>query len=119
MTSEGNYMEKCHVSVPVSSGTVLWGDQMNLSVTSLVSSAPGKSVGEKAKLAVLRALRTFIQGVAAALPAGGAGAEILSVGYWEMFGVSVLVAGFTALASLLQNLATFLPEDPVNPPPAG
>lgn len=89
---------------------------MNLS-TALVGSAPGNSFSAKAKVAALRGLRTFIQGVAAALPTGGAGAEILSVGYWEMFGVAVLGAVFAGLASFLQNVATVLPADPTQTNP--
>lgn len=85
---------------------------MEFTAAAVVGSAPGRTIGEKFKLAGLRALRTFIQGVAAAFPAGGTGAAILGTGYWETFGVAVLGAMITALASLLQNLASFLPEDP-------
>jgi hypothetical protein len=80
--------------------------------TAVFGSAPGDSMGDKLKLAALRALRTFLQGVAAAFPAGGAGAAILSTGYWETFAVAVLGAAITALASFLQNVASVLPQDP-------
>ncbi len=83
----------------------------------LLGGAPGKSVGAKAQVAALRGIRTFIQGVAAALPTGGAGAEILSVGYWEMVGVAVIGAAFAGLASFLQNVATIFPEDPTQKDP--
>lgn len=77
----------------------------------LFGKSPG-ATGEKFKLAALRALRTFIQGFAAAFGTGGAGSAILSTGYWETFAVSVLGAAITAFASFLQNLASFLPDDP-------
>lgn len=83
-----------------------------MDTNAVFGSAPGDSFGEKAKLAALRALRTFLQGVAAAVPTGGIGSEILTVGYWEMFGVAVIAAALAAVASFLQNIAAFLPDDP-------
>lgn len=85
----------------------------------LLGSSPGQTVGEKVKVAFYRALRTLIQGVTAAFPSAGAGAAILSTGYWKTFGVSVLGAAITAGVTLLQNLAAFLPDDPTQqkPPP--
>jgi hypothetical protein len=83
----------------------------------LVGSSPGRTFGEKLGIAGLRALRTFLQGVAAAFGTGAAGAEILSTGYWETFGVSVLGAVITAIASFIQNAASFLPEDPTQKTP--
>jgi hypothetical protein len=82
----------------------------------LGSSAPGDSVREKFKLSALRGLKTFLQGVAASLPTGGAGAEILEVGYWEMVGVAIIAAAFAGLASFIQNISTFLPDDPTVTP---
>lgn len=75
---------------------------------------PGKPGGwrRKLKLASLRATKTLIQGIASAFPTAAAGAQILSVGYWETFGVSCLAAAITAVVSLLNNVATFLPIDP-------
>lgn len=68
--------------------------------------------GHKVQLALLRSLRTLLQGLAAALPAAGVGTAILSTSYWATVGYSVLAAFVTAGASFLQNVATFLPDDP-------
>ena len=78
----------------------------------ILGSSPGGTVGEKAKIAFLRALRTLIQGVAGAFPAAGAGVAILSTGYWQTFGYGCVAALVTAIVSFLQNIASFLPEDP-------
>jgi hypothetical protein len=78
----------------------------------VVGRAPGATFGETAKLASYRALRTFIQGVAASLGTGAVGTSVLDASYWEAFGVSVLGALITAGVSFLQNIATFLPTDP-------
>ena len=75
-------------------------------------SSPGNSVGAKVKTAFYRALRTLIQGIAAAFPAAGAGTVVLTESYWKTFAYSVVAAGITALVSFLQNIATILPEDP-------
>jgi hypothetical protein len=64
----------------------------------LFGSAPGATLGATLKLAFLRALRTFIQGVVAALPAAGVGTGILDASYWETFGYSVIAAAIAALA---------------------
>jgi len=90
---------------------------MNLAAA-IFGSAPAPTTEANLKLAALRALRTFIQGVVAAFGAGGAGSAILATGYWETFGVSVLGAAITALASFLQNVAAFLPQDPTQRSPA-
>lgn len=94
---------------------------MNL-VNAVVGSVPGPTTSGKLRLAFARAARTFLQGTAAAFASGGAGSAILSTGYWETFGVAVLGAAITAAASFLQNVASFLPEDPTQqspgPPPA-
>ena len=79
--------------------------------------SPGNSVGEKAKVAGLRSLRTLLQGVAGAFPAAGAGTVVLSTGYWETLGYSCLAAVVTALVSLLNNVASFLPQDPTQTTP--
>ncbi len=78
----------------------------------LLGSSPGGTIKEKARVAFLRALKTLIQGIAAAFPSGGAGAAILGTGYWKTFGVACLTALITAFASFLNNVATFLPDDP-------
>jgi len=78
--------------------------------------------GARFKLAGLRALKTFLQGVVAALPASGAGQAILGTTYWKTFGYSVLAAAIAGAASFIQNMANFLPDDPTvhtPPQPAG
>jgi hypothetical protein len=84
----------------------------NMAKGVILSSSPGKTLGEKAKGAALRALRTLVQGVAAAFPSAGVGTAILSKGYFLTLGYSCLAALITALVSFLNNVATFLPEDP-------
>lgn len=83
-----------------------------MNTATLIGSSPGSTVAEKAKVAALRALRTLIQGIAAAFPAAGPGSAILSTTYWETFGYSCLAALITAVVSFLNNVATFLPQDP-------
>lgn len=87
---------------------------MNVSVTAaaLFAHAPGPGIPGRLKLAFLRALRTFLQGVAGAFPSAGAGTAVLSTGYWETFLFAVIAACIAGVVSLLQNLASFLPEDP-------
>jgi hypothetical protein len=75
----------------------------------------GRSPGdwpENLATAALRALRTLLQGTAAAFPAAGAGTVILQTTYWNTFGYSCLAALIAALVSFIQNVAVFLPEDP-------
>jgi hypothetical protein len=92
------------------------GDQITeapmLTAAKILGSSPGGTAGEKAKTALLRALRTLIQGLAAAFPAAGTGVAILSTGYWQTFGYACVAALITAIVSFLQNIATILPEDP-------
>lgn len=83
---------------------------------SIVGSAPGDTVNQKARLALLRALRTLIQGIAGAFPAAGAGTVILSTDYWHTFGFACLAALISAIVSFLQNVAGFLPTDPTQRP---
>jgi len=73
--------------------------------------SPGEA-GERWTVALLRALRTLIQGVAGAFPAAGVGTAVLTTSYWTAFLYTCLAAAVTALVSLLQNLASFLPPDP-------
>ena len=75
----------------------------------------GKSPGDiPARLgtAALRALRTLLQGIAAAFPAAGAGTVVLQTTYWKTFGYSCLAALIVAIVAFLQNVAGFLPDDP-------
>jgi hypothetical protein len=83
----------------------------------LLGRAPGDFLA-RLKLATLRSLRTFIQGIAGAFPAAGIGTAVLTTGYWETFGYSCIAAGVAALTCLLQNVATIFPEDPTQRPPA-
>lgn len=78
----------------------------------LIGRSPGDSFSQRFRKAILRALRTFIQGIAAAFPTAGAGGVVLSTGYWQTFGFSCVAAAITAVVSLLQNVASFLPTDP-------
>ena len=68
-------------------------------------------------IAALRALRTLIQGIAAAFPAAGAGIAVLHSTCWQTFGYSCLAALIAALVSFLQNVAGILPEDPTQQRP--
>jgi hypothetical protein len=82
---------------------------------SITNAIIGRSPGDgSARLgtAALRALRTLLQGIAAAFPAAGAGTVVLQTTYWEAFGYSCLAALIAAIVSFLQNVAGFLPEDP-------
>lgn len=65
----------------------------------------------KVGLACKRALRTFLQGVAGAFPSAGAGTVVLTTGYWETLGYSVIAAAIAGLVALIQNIAALLPED--------
>ena len=80
--------------------------------TAVLGGAPGDSLGDKLKLSALRAFRTFLQGVAAAFPAGGAGAAIPAPATGRRSAWAVLGAGITAIASLLQNVASNLSRGP-------
>jgi hypothetical protein len=70
-------------------------------------------------IAFIRSLRTFVQGVLAAIVSALAGKSILDTGYGKAFEFAVVAAAFTALASFLHNVAGFLPNDPIQttPPP--
>jgi hypothetical protein len=74
---------------------------------------------ERVLLAFIRALRTFVQGVLAALVTAFAGKSIFDTGYGKAFGFAVVAAALTALTSFLHNVAGFLPNDPTQttPPP--
>lgn len=78
--------------------------------SNLIARAPG-DLASRAKLAALRALRTFLQGVVAALPSAGVGTQILSTDYLETFGYSVVAAGLAAAVTFLQNVISWLPVD--------
>lgn len=78
----------------------------------VVGHAAKSSGGASVKLAALRALRTFLQGVAASFGTGAAGDAILDATYWEAVGVAIIGAAITAFASFIHNISTFLPVDP-------
>ena len=83
----------------------------------LIGSTPVGPPRERLELAVMRSLRTLLQGIAAAIPAASAGSAMLSIGYWTAIGYSCLGAVVTAGVSLLQNIAKFLPDDPTQAQP--
>ena len=70
-------------------------------------------------MALLRSLRTLLQGIAASVPAASAGSAVLSISYWSAIGYSILGAFVTAFVALLQNVAKFLPDDPTQAQPVG
>ena len=83
--------------------------------TRLTHAIIGRSPGDilaRLGTAALRALRTLLQGIAAAFPAAGAGIVVLQTTYWRTFGYSCLAALIAAIVAFLQNVAGFLPEDP-------
>jgi hypothetical protein len=82
-----------------------------INATSIIARAPGKGWA-KVRIAGLRALRTFLQGVGGAIPSASVGAAILTASYWTTLGYSCLAAGVAALVSFAQNVVNFLPEDP-------
>jgi len=77
----------------------------------LLGGAPG-AFKERFRVALLRAVRTLLQGVAGAFPAAGLGTAVLTTSYWATFGYSCIAAGVAAFACLLQNVAAIFPEDP-------
>lgn len=77
----------------------------------IIGRSPG-SLRQRITTAALRALRTLIQGIAAAVPAAGAGTVVLETSYWKAFGYSCLAAVIVAIVSFLHNVAGLLPEDP-------
>ena len=79
-------------------------------------SSPG-AFFERVLLAFIRSLRTFVQGVLAALISALAGKSIVNTGYGKAFEFAVVAAAVTALASFLHNVAGFLPNDPTQTPP--
>jgi hypothetical protein len=90
---------------------------MQITSAALLGGSPGATPGATLKLAFLRALRTFIQGVAGAFPAAGVGMSIVDASYWSTFEYSVLAAAIAAVASFLQNAASVLPADPTQKVP--
>lgn len=81
----------------------------------LLGGAPGE-FKDRTRIALLRAVRTMLQGVAGAFPAAGLGTAVLTTTYWATFGYSCIAAGVAALACLLQNVAAIFPEDPTQKP---
>ena len=92
------------------------GRDMPLITHAIIGRSPGESFPARIGNAALRALRTLIQGIAAAFPAAGAGTIVLQTTYWNTFGYSCLAALIAAIVALLQNVAGFLPEDPKQQP---
>ena len=78
--------------------------------TEIFASAPGATPKARVQQAFLRALRTFLQGIADAFPTAGAGMMVLATGYWTAFLYACLAALIAALVSFLQNVADFLPS---------
>jgi hypothetical protein len=87
-------------------------------LVAFLGSSPGAFL-ERVLLAFIRSLRTFVQGVIAALISAFAGMGIFDTGYGKAFGFAVVAAAITALTSFLHNVAGFLPDDPTQtkPPP--
>ena len=50
------------------------------------------------KLALLRAVRTLLQGIVAAFGTAGVGTTVVTTGYWKAFMVALAGAGITAIA---------------------
>jgi hypothetical protein len=82
----------------------------------IIGRSPG-DIPERLGTAALRALRTLLQGIAAAFPAAGAGMVVLQATYWQTFAYSCLAALIAATVAFLQNVAGFLPEDPTQQSP--
>jgi hypothetical protein len=94
------------------------GHEMEMKATAiLLGSSPGGSWRDKVKLALWRATRTFLQGLAASFGTGAVGSAYLDTGYWEAVAVSIGGALITAVVSFLQNVASFLPTDPTQKEP--
>jgi hypothetical protein len=79
-------------------------------------SSPG-AFFERVLLAFIRSLRTFVQGVLAALISALAGKSIVDTSYGKAFEFAVVAAAITALASFLHNVSGFLPNDPTQTAP--
>jgi hypothetical protein len=87
-------------------------------LVAFLGSSPG-AFFERVLIAFVRSLRTFVQGVLAALVSAFAGKSIVDASYGKALGFAVVAAAVTALASFLHNVAGFLPNDPTQttPPP--
>jgi hypothetical protein len=83
-----------------------------MTTAAIIGRAPGTEWRDRLRLALLRATRTLIQGIVAALPTAGLGTAVLSASYWQTFLLALVGALVTAVASFLQNIAAFLPADP-------
>lgn len=88
-------------------------------LSAIVGSSPSGTggFGQKASLAGLRALRTLLQGVAAALVTAFGGEAAFDAGWGETFLFLLVSAVVTAVASFLNNIAGFLPVDPTQRSP--
>jgi hypothetical protein len=83
---------------------------MNVGALVLGGSPSGDGFWSKVAKAGWRALRTLLQGIAAAFPAAGPGSTIVNATYWKTFWASVLVAVTAALVSFFQNVAIAVPD---------
>lgn len=81
-------------------------------ITAIAGKSPGSGRLEKLELASLRALRTLLQGIAGAILTAFPGTTLFAVSYWRAFGFAMLAAVITGVASFIQNVASFLPDDP-------
>ena len=88
------------INTPARNGTLL--------PDAIIGRSPG-DWPDNLTTAALRALRTLLQGIAAAFPAAGAGTVILQTTYWNTFGYSCLAALIAALVSFIQNVARLPP----------
>jgi hypothetical protein len=85
-------------------------------LVAFLGSSPG-AFFERVLLAFVRSLRTFVQGVLAAVVSAFAGMSIFDAGYGKAFSFAVIAAAITALTSFLHNVAGFLPDDPTQTAP--
>ena len=85
-------------------------------LVAFLGSSPG-AFFERVLIAFIRSLRTFVQGVLAALVSAFAGKSIFDTGYGKAFGFAMIAAAVTALTSFLHNVAGFLPNDPTQTTP--
>jgi hypothetical protein len=85
-------------------------------LVAFLGSSPG-AFFERVLIAFIRSLRTFVQGVLAALISAFAGKSIFDTGYGKAFGFAMIAAAVTALTSFLHNVAGFLPNDPTQTTP--
>jgi hypothetical protein len=81
-------------------------------ITAIAGKSPGNGWLDQLELASLRSLRTVLQGFAGAILTAFPGTTLFAVSYWRAFGFAMLAAVITGVASFIQNVASFLPDDP-------